>query len=374
MFKKVVLPIFLLAFIIGGGLLFYFNRGWFFRPDFDKVGGTELVFEIDPRDSGTFSMDELCQALRRRFDPTETAGITVKPEEEGRVVVRVPNGNMHDESVESINTAAAVVGKLEFLIVANDHDDARALEAARDTLVKSKDELARLEKAAEPPPPPVEKGKFTFPVDLPDEPDHSYRWVELDKSYLQSLRLNSTALDEEGNAERKKLVEEAVSSGQAFYHADQLICARKITDWEHRRPSDREQGKTHEFFVLLREPEKGKEIDGEFLTRVDRALDMRERAAIDFTFSKEGGERFYDLTSRNRPTGGEEGVKRHLAIVFDGRVMSAPRLMAAIRDRGQITGNFTLAEVDQIIRILRAGALPARLKPEPVSIRKVAAK
>ena len=47
--------------------------------------------------------------------------------------------------------------------------------------------------------------------------------------------------------------------------------------------------------------------------------------------------------------------------------MSAPSLNARITTNGVIEGNFSRAEVDRYISMLRAGALPATLKPQPVS-------
>jgi len=47
--------------------------------------------------------------------------------------------------------------------------------------------------------------------------------------------------------------------------------------------------------------------------------------------------------------------------------MSAPSLNSPIRDSGQITGQFTKDDVNNLVSILRSGALPATLKPQPVS-------
>src|SRR5262249_54221962 len=58
---------------------------------------------------------------------------------------------------------------------------------------------------------------------------------------------------------------------------------------------------------------------------------------------------------------------RHLAIIFDGQIESAPSLRSPIRTQGQITGDYKQQEVDEMLRILRAGALPATLKKKPAS-------
>src|SRR5205814_2617199 len=77
-----------------------------------------------------------------------------------------------------------------------------------------------------------------------------------------------------------------------------------------------------------------------------------------------------DLTRKNDPSGGGEEatqIKRYLAIILDGLVMSAPTINSEISTHGQISGDFSQKEVDSLVNILRAGALPATLKPQPVS-------
>ncbi|MFN8095337.1 MAG: protein translocase subunit SecD [Vicinamibacteria bacterium] len=55
-------------------------------------------------------------------------------------------------------------------------------------------------------------------------------------------------------------------------------------------------------------------------------------------------------------------VGRQLAIVLDDRVLSAPRIDGVVGAEGQIRGRFTPAEAEDMAALLRAGALPARLR------------
>jgi preprotein translocase subunit SecD len=50
-----------------------------------------------------------------------------------------------------------------------------------------------------------------------------------------------------------------------------------------------------------------------------------------------------------------------LAIILDGRVVSAPRIESRITDEGRITGSFTSQEVSDLALVLRSGALPASM-------------
>jgi preprotein translocase subunit SecD len=367
--KKVVFVFLVLVVAAGGVVLFRYRHG-LFGPDFDRVGGTEIVFQVAD-DEKEARLDEVCDVLTRWLDPSKLAGVVVQPEGERRVAVRVPNGKAHDDVVEFVKLAAWHTGRLEFCIVANEVDDAAGIAAARDTLrAAGKDELARLEKQAIPPPGPQREGKRTFPVKMPDEPAHSYRWVEVGKFQLFTLRLNSDALEK--NEAVRDRVNRAIDAHEAFDQGNNLYFARNISDWTRRNPRDRELGKTREFFVLMREPRPGQEITGDYLVRASAGHDQRGRLAIDFVFNTDGGERFHDLTSRNQPSGGDEtGFKRQLAIIFDGQVSSAPSLLSPIRSRGQITGEFTQTEIDNMVRVLRAGALPVRLLPVPVSERTI---
>jgi len=94
------------------------------------------------------------------------------------------------------------------------------------------------------------------------------------------------------------------------------------------------------------------------------------RPTVSFTFIPKGGELFGTLTGKNVPSGEgseESQRKRHLAIILDGLVMSAPTINSRISTHGQISGSFTRKEVDSLVNILRSGQLPATLKHQPVS-------
>jgi preprotein translocase subunit SecD len=59
----------------------------------------------------------------------------------------------------------------------------------------------------------------------------------------------------------------------------------------------------------------------------------------------------------------EQNVGRHLAIILDGNVYSAPRINERIPGgRAVITGTFTVEEARDLAIVLRAGALPAPVK------------
>ena len=92
-----------------------------------------------------------------------------------------------------------------------------------------------------------------------------------------------------------------------------------------------------------------------------RDSDEMGRLAVGFEFDEAGARMFYNLTSTHKG--------KSMAILLDNEVFSAPTIQSAISSRGIIQGRFTPEEVDEMIRLLDAGSLPARLNPNPVSVR-----
>ena len=95
-------------------------------------------------------------------------------------------------------------------------------------------------------------------------------------------------------------------------------------------------------------------LTGAELTRAEVQADPNSpgnwQVAIEFTST--GTRIFGEVTEQN--------VGRHLAIVLDGNVYSAPRINERIPGgRAVITGQFTVDEARDLAIVLRAGALPA---------------
>ncbi|MBI4724265.1 MAG: protein translocase subunit SecD [Rhodomicrobium sp.] len=76
--------------------------------------------------------------------------------------------------------------------------------------------------------------------------------------------------------------------------------------------------------------------------------------AVDFEFNSRGAAAFARVTRDN--------IGKPFAIVLDNKVISAPVIRSEIPGgRGQITGNFSVEEVNRLALLLRSGALPAAL-------------
>ena len=95
-------------------------------------------------------------------------------------------------------------------------------------------------------------------------------------------------------------------------------------------------------------------VDGADLTDARGAFDQTNRPVVSFRFNQKGAERFGKLTRDN--------VGKPFAIVLDDMVMSYPNINEPILGgSGQISGNFTTQETNDLAVVLRSGALPAKL-------------
>ncbi len=95
-------------------------------------------------------------------------------------------------------------------------------------------------------------------------------------------------------------------------------------------------------------------ITGKDIRNARVGKDDLNQPVVNFTLSNQGGKIFEKVTSEN--------IGKPLAIILDGRVISAPVIQAVIRDAGMITGRFTPQEAEDLAIVLRSGALPAGIK------------
>lgn len=95
------------------------------------------------------------------------------------------------------------------------------------------------------------------------------------------------------------------------------------------------------------------------VARAYQTADQLGRPAIGFRMDQAGAQRMGGLTGDN--------VGSHMAVLLDDQVFTAPTLNAKITNQGIIEGEFTIDEINYVIRVLGAGSLQAKLSPEPLS-------
>ena len=104
------------------------------------------------------------------------------------------------------------------------------------------------------------------------------------------------------------------------------------------------------FYVVRAEPV----VTGRDLRTARMSQDELSLPAVSFTLNADGARKFAEFTGAN--------IGRQLAIVLDDEVYSAPVIEGRIAGNGQISGNFTVAEAEDLALVLRSGALPASIR------------
>jgi SecD/SecF fusion protein len=130
---------------------------------------------------------------------------------------------------------------------------------------------------------------------------------------------------------------------------------------EHKIRPDPRTGETE--ILMLIDPFN---VEGQHLARAWAGYDAAMRPCVHFTMNGRGAILFGAITGANIPDH-QTHFYRKLGIIMDEKLLSAPRIMSRISDRGQITGQFTQQEVDWLAGVLNGGRLPAYLNPMPIS-------
>jgi len=103
--------------------------------------------------------------------------------------------------------------------------------------------------------------------------------------------------------------------------------------------------------------EKRVMVSGDRLTDAQGTFNQQNgQAVVTFRFDSVGARQFGNAT--------KDGVNRLFAIVLDNKIIEAPVIREPILGgSGEISGNFTIQSASDLAVLLRAGALPAPLKP-----------
>ncbi|MBS1485641.1 MAG: protein translocase subunit SecD, partial [Opitutales bacterium] len=104
---------------------------------------------------------------------------------------------------------------------------------------------------------------------------------------------------------------------------------------------------------------KRAEAGGDIISRSGVQMDDAGNYSVSMEFTSEGSKRFGEITAsilnedaKYAGSANEYERKQLLAIVLDGKLMSAPRIISVITDRGSITGNFNQREALELANAL----------------------
>jgi len=97
------------------------------------------------------------------------------------------------------------------------------------------------------------------------------------------------------------------------------------------------------------------EMDGSMIANAAIGVARMGGWEVSLQMTGAGKKRFADVTRAN--------LKKQMAIVLDGVVQSAPTIQGVIGDgRASITGRFSKKEVSELVAVLNAGSMPAKLE------------
>lgn len=314
----------------------------------DLAGGSILVYEVDPafwdkqteEFKSTFNADKLASRIKTRVDPSNLLETTIRPIQGDssrpprvEIVLPISNDPKNTNSAGKIQDIKRLIqqqGQLEFRILAHtdslpEFNDKDAINAAKTQLVGNADDLLQPGK----PMPGIEGFK------------DDYEWVEMAPSEITAVKFDT-----------KTPAGFHMVGNYAYFSAP-----------NQRTPNIEDAAPTlGRHFVLTRKPFPEAQVSGDNLEPASIRPEFENGGwVVHFNIKSDAQDRFFELTKE---------VKKQMAILFDGKVISAPQLQARLSNGGIITmgsNEENKNRCNELSRILQAGSLPAALRPEPAS-------
>ncbi|WP_442507430.1 SecDF P1 head subdomain-containing protein [Novipirellula sp. SH528] len=298
-----------------------------------SVPGTRLVYSIQRSDSQSVPVtsDEMVEPLRQRLRHSFAAGLAVNALDQDQVEVILPTR----DPVELANAKRLLssAGVLRFLPIANQTKHANLLK-----LVQPSSNAPSVSR------------------DVLDENGRVVaRWVTVGRDTEAKNGGDGTPL----KTQLKLPTVRNSQSGEVLQLPGNVLgndSEVKIARWMNNQ--------NIQSIDVLAVIESDHAVGGEDLAFAAATFDQNGTPAVAINFNNAGSDKMLALTTANAPTG---NVQTQLGIVLDDQLLTAPNILQPIRGEARITGNFTRAETDLIVQILKAGQLPAKLNPQPIS-------
>jgi preprotein translocase subunit SecD len=299
----------------------------------DLQGGMHLVLEVQAEKAVENATDRLREEVKRFLDKEKIEIAQLTREGTTGVILKVAKAADRDKAQRALGEIVvldkipgATPDELRMTLQAQEvkRIEELALRQSLETIRNRVDQFGVTE------PHIVPEGDRRIVVQLPGVKDPQRAINLIGKTALLELK----AVDDSVNPEE-------VAQGKATLSPDlQLLSLREVDDKRQvvgKRP-----------IVVRRQPV----ITGANLTSAEVRPDDQGGWLVAFSLDSEGARIFGDFTGAN--------VGKHLAIVLDDTVFSAPVIRSKIGEgRGQIEGSFTADTARDLAIVLRAGALPA---------------
>ena len=326
----------------------------------DLQGGMYIALEVDESHgvvaNKSEAIDRAITVVRNRIDQFGVAEPVVQKVGTDRIVVELPGIDDRQRAEELVGDVAF----LQFQIT----DKTQALEKVMPRI----DQLLRERGAAigAPAPSAQDTGGAKNPLNLFTQPAET-----AGKKGAKAAKGGKPAQPDTGlfagtSGPFSKLIQPGQMPGEYFVaNADvpqmqryldnaevqALLPPGKAVHWGVNDESEGPSTRTPLYVVDARPI-----ITGEYLVDAKPAVDPQEGNIVTFTLNNEGGRRFREETGKH--------IGDYMAIVLDDRVMGRPPVIqSAIGTRGQITMRGSpIQKVQDLALVLRAGALPVKLK------------
>jgi len=311
----------------------------------DLQGGMQILLEVDYSElelSVEAKKDAVKTALeiiRNRIDQFGVAEPSIQPIGENRILIQLPG-------LKNFNRAKELIGKtalLEFKLVAEGEQIEEVYNSLDSYLENNYQKYPYLED--------LDLVEAAPAVDVLSDED-------------------SLATDEE--TENANLFTALVSSDDApgrvpYKHINAFKTLIKDEDFIKEIPaglqlalekiSKKDPFSARILYVLHSQAELGGDKLDKASTKIGQGYDPKTNGKpyVSLEFNKEGAKIFKTVTGQN--------IKRRLAIVLDDVVYVAPVIQDKIPSgQAQITGSFSLDEVQDLVIVLESGNLPAPVK------------
>jgi SecD/SecF fusion protein len=296
--------------------------------------------------------------IRERIDPNGTSDVLVTQSGDASLLIELPS--MSEQDLELHESRIANLGKLEMRIVADDDYAAAAVGDRPEVRFRLDQEKKRLETW-------LEQGdnRKLFEAKVDELPNNIRRFND-DRAagpiafgnlawYVHVIR---PTVDKDGgfawdlpSAEMPTLGTSVVKG----FTAAQYFGGRVPEDVLRKPEADRFLVE----FVAINMHETyftGESLDP---NGVGPTQDQNGLPAVAYSIGSDRSQEYADWS--------EKYLQKCSAIILNGYVRSAPVFQSRIPGRGQITGSFTVKEVEELVKVLRTGSL----RIEPVQVSKV---
>ena len=329
--------------------LTYFDLGLKLKYGPEIVGGTNLIYEIDRSATGSSGAKVVAKdfmvPLSNRLNPSGTKEYLIRPIGEDQIEIVIPR--VDETELAEIKRQITDSGILQFRIVANGNDHKSIIDQAV-AQANSPDQNVRLKRD----------------IVMLDKTTNTERLVGMWRTLGRGVEVEGVKQVtgyQSGDLIRNSQTGRLISppSGGKSNDFERWLSAQGITDAD----------------ILLATEKAGKpyvEVNGSDLTRAKKEVSKNGGYEVNFTMSVGGGDKLMKLTGANLPNP-QSDFHRRMAILLDGRILSAPNLNSIISSQGLIEGRFSEKEVDFLVNILNAGALPGSLSKTPISENSVGA-